>query len=115
MRISNKKVIDGMAEFIMHSMSIEDIRRYYKEFKYRHIDYNIYQYGCLDIYDYDLYLRLVDLGVDTKAVKEYSKVLDFGCTMKHREDIRDLYKRLVRKAVDKIIYEDSFHRMFTTN
>lgn len=35
--------------------------------------------------------------------------------MKHRENIRDLYKRLVRKAVDKIIYEDSFHRMFTTN
>lgn len=112
MRISNKKVIDGMAEYIMHTMDIETIRKYYKEFKHRHIDYNVYQYGCLDIHDYDLYLRLVDLGVDTKPVIEYSKVLDRGCTMKHRENIRDLYKRLVRKAVDKIIYEDSFHRMF---
>lgn len=115
MRISNKKVINRMAEYIMHTMDIETIRKYYKEFRGKHIDYNVYQYGCLDIYDYDLFLRLVDLGVDTKAVTEYSKVLDRGCTMKHRENIRDLYKRLVRKAVDKIIYEDSFHRMFTTN
>ncbi len=113
MRINNKKVIDGMARYIMNTMSIEDIRKYYKEFKYKYIDYNVYQYGNLDVYDYDLYLRLVDLGVDTKPVREYGKVLDFGCTMEHRQNIRDLYKRLVRKAVDKIIYEDSFHRMFT--
>lgn len=114
MRINNKKVIDGMAKYIMNSMSIEEIKRYFKEFRYNEIDYNIYQYGNLDVYDYDLYLRLVNLGVDTKPVKEYSKVLDFGCTMKHREDIRNLYKRLVRAAVRKIINEDRFHNKTST-
>ena len=114
MRINNKKVIDGMARYIMNSMSIEEIKRYFKEFRYSEVDFNIYQYGNLDIYDYDLYLRLVDLGVDTKPVKEYSKVLDFGCTMKHREDIRNLYKRLVRLAVRKIINEDRFHHKTST-
>lgn len=115
MRINNKKVIDGMAKYIMSTMCMEDIKRYFKEFRYNEIDYNIYQYGNLDIYDYDLYLRLVNLGVDTKPVKEYSKVLDFGCTMKHREDIRNLYKRLVRLAVRKIINEDRFHGGFKIN
>ena len=115
MRINNKKVVDGMTKYIMNSMSIEEIKRYFKEFRYNEIDYNIYQYGNLDVYDYDLYLRLVDLGVDTKPVKEYSKVLDFGCTMKHREDIRNLYKRLVRLAVRKIINEDRFHKTSTIN
>lgn len=115
MRINNKKVIDGMAKYIKSVMCMEDIRRYFKEFKYKEIDFNIYQYGSLDIYDYDLYLRLVNLGVDTKPVKEYSKVLDFGCTMKHREDIRNLYKRLVRQTVQKIINEDKFHETFTIN
>ena len=90
-----------MAKYITSTMCMEDINRYFKEFRYKEIDYNIYQYGNLDIYDYDLYLRLVNLGVDTKPVKEYSKVLDFGCTMKHRENIRNLYKRLVRLAVHK--------------
>lgn len=115
MRINNKKVIDGMAKYIASTMHMEDIKRYFKEFGCKEIDYNIYQYGNLDIYDYDLYLRLVNLGVDTKPVKEYSKVLDFGCTMKHREDIRNLYKRLVRKAVRKIISEDRFHGGFKIN
>ena len=113
MRINNKKVIDGMARYIMDEMCTEDIKRYFKEFRYNETDYNIYQYGNLDIYDYDLYLRLVNLGVDTKPVKEYSKVLDFGCTMKHRKDIRNLYKRLVRLAVRKIINEDRFHKTST--
>lgn len=115
MRINNKKVINGMVKYIMNSMSIEEIKRYFKEFRRNEIDYNIYQYGNLDIYDYDLYLRLVNLGVDTKPVKEYSKVLDFGCTMKHREDIRNLYKRLVRLAVLKIIDEDRFHKTSIIN
>lgn len=42
MRISNKKVIDRMAEYIMHKMDIETIRKYYNEFRGKHIDYNIY-------------------------------------------------------------------------
>lgn len=115
MRINNKKVIDGMVKYIMQTMSIKEIKRYYNEFRYNEIDYNIYQYGNLDIYDYDLYLRLVNLGVDTKPVKEYGKVLDFGCTMKHREDIRNLYKYLVRLAVRKIINEDRFHKTSIIN
>lgn len=115
MRINNEKVIDGMAKYIMDTMSIKEIKRYFKEFGRNKIDYNIYQYGNLDAYDYDLYLRLVNLGVDTKPVKEYSKVLDFGCTTKHREDIRNLYKRLVRLAVRKIINEDRFHKTSIIN
>ena len=115
MRINNKKVVDGMAKYIMGAMWMEDIKRYFKEFRYNEIDCNIYQYGNLDIYDYDLYLRLVKLGVDTKPVKEYSKVLDSGCTMKHREDIRNLYMRLVRLAVFKIINEDGFHKTSIIN
>ena len=35
--------------------------------------------------------------------------------MKHKEDIRNLYKRLVRLAVLKIINEDRFHKMSIIN
>ena len=72
-------------------MCIRDrIRHYKKEFG-RNVAQTIYEYGCLDCYDYDLYLTLVNLGVNTKPVKEYSKVLDWGCTYKHREAIRQEY------------------------
>lgn len=58
-----------------------------------------YLYGCLDCYDYDLYKTLLDLGVTTKPVKEYSKVLDWGCTYKHREAIRQEYVKAIYYAL----------------
>lgn len=57
------------------------------------------EYGCLDCCDYDLYKTLVDLGVNTKPVKEYSKVLGGGCTYKHRENIRKEFVKAIYYAL----------------
>lgn len=102
MYATNKKVINKMKDLILNYMDVKEVIRYKENFPYE-LDYNIYQYGCLDCYDYDLYKRLADFGVTTKPVTEYEKVLDFGCTYKHREDIRNLYKIVVRRAVQEII------------
>lgn len=101
---TNKKVIEQMKNLILECVEISDIKKYYKTFPYE-LDYNIFQYGCLDCYDYDLYKRLKSFGITTKPVKEYEKVLDFGCTYRHRENIRNLYKIVVRRAVQEIIKE----------
>lgn len=101
MNINNKKLIKGMQNYILAVMDKSEILRYKKEFP-RELDYNIYTYGCLDIYDYDLFKRLKDLGLTNSSVKNYEKVLNFGCTYKHREDIRNNYKYLVRLAVKDI-------------
>ena len=108
MYATNKKVINKMKELILNCMDIKEVIRYWKEFPYE-LDYNIFQYGCLDCYDYDLYKRLKEFGVNTKAVTEYEKVLDFGCTYKHRENIRNLYKIVVRRAVQEITREFQFN------
>lgn len=102
MRPSNNVVIDKMINYMTSVMDVSEILRYRLSFPIEYY-YNIYQYGNLDIYGYDLYKRLIEFGVDTKAVKEYTKVLDFGCTYKYREDIRNICKNLVRRAVMKII------------
>lgn len=104
MKLNNKIVIEKMKDLIKENLSLNDFLRYLKEFKYEY-DFNIFQYGNLDIYDYDLYKRLEDFGVTTKAVVEYSKVLDSGCTYKHRENIRNNYKTLVRRAA-RSLYTD---------
>lgn len=101
MNINNKKVIEDMKQYIFKMMDKSEILEYKKTFP-REIDYNIYTYGNLDIYDYDLFKRLKDFGVTNSSVKEYEKVLDFGCTFKHRENIRETYMRLVRLAVRDI-------------
>lgn len=59
----------------------------------------MYEYGNFDIYDYDLYCTLVKCGVTTKPVKEFEKVLDWGCTYKHRENIRNEYVKLVYNTI----------------
>lgn len=102
MRTNNQKVIKKMAEYILENMDKSEVERYKKEFPFE-LDYNIYAYGNLDIYDYNLFKRLKDFSVDVKAVTEYEKVLDSGCTYKHRENIRNTYKTLVRKAVIYIV------------
>lgn len=102
MRPTNKKVIKKMSDYILEVMYHPDIKRYFDTFSAEY-DFNIYKYGCLDIYDYDLYKRLLDFGVDTKAIIEYTKVLNGGCTYKHREDVRNTYKQVVRYAVQNII------------
>ena len=111
MRINNQKVIRQMAEYILENMDISEIIRYKKEFPFIN-DYNIYTYGCLDIYDYDLFKRLKDFGVDTKAVTEYEKILDGDCTYKHRENIRNTYKALVHNAVNYILKRDKVLQSF---
>ena len=95
MKLNNKIIIEKMKNLIKENLSLNDFKKYMNTF-YKEYDFNIFQYGNLDIYDYDLYKRLEDFGVTTKAVIEYSKVLDFGCTYKHREDIRKNYRYLVR-------------------
>lgn len=104
MRLNNKKVINKMCKLIRSNLSMNDFRRYIKEF-YKEYDFNIFQYGNLDIYDYDLYKRLDEFGVTTKAVTEHAKVLDSGCTYKHRENIRQAYKTLVRRAAQELMFQ----------
>lgn len=104
MKLNNKIVIEKMKDLIKENLSLDDFQRYLKEFKYED-DFNIFQYCNLDIHDYNLYKRLEDFGVTTKAVTEYSKVLDFGCTYKHRENIRNEYKILVGRAA-RSLYTD---------
>lgn len=104
MIISNQKVIDRMKELIRKNVSMNDFERYVHKFPERK-DFNLYSYGNLDIYDYDLYKRLKDFGVTIKAVKEYEKVLDFGCTYKHRENIRNAYIRLVSYAARQLNWD----------
>jgi len=105
MRINNQKVVKQMAEYILENMDMSEVVRYKKNFPFEY-DYNIYAYGNLDIYDYDLFKRLKYFGVDTKAVTEYEKILDGGCTHKHRENIRNTYTALVRNAVNYILKQD---------
>ena len=104
MRITNKKVIAEMAELIKENLCLNDFMRYCKEFQ-RELDYNIYQYGNLDIYDYDLFKRLESFGVTQKSITEFKKVLDTGCTYTHRENLRNTYKLLVRRASQYLIDE----------
>lgn len=94
----NYKVRLQFARDIVERMGIDEIRRYKKVFG-RKVAQVIYEYGCLDCYDYDLYKTLVDLGITTKPVKEYSKVLDWGCTYKHRKDIRKEYVKAICYAL----------------
>lgn len=94
----NFKVRLQFAKYIVECMGIDEVRHYKKEFG-RNVAQTIYEYGCLDCYDYDLYKTLVDLGVNTKPVREYSKVLDGGCTDKHREDIRNEYVKAITYAL----------------
>ena len=101
MNINNKKVIKAMKQYILEVMDESEVKRYKKEFPFE-LDYNIYTYGNLGIYDYDLFKRLKDFGVTNSSVKEYEKVLDFGCTYKHRENIRKNYMYLVRLAAQEI-------------
>ena len=108
MYATNKKVINKMKKLILDYMDVKEVIRYIKEFPYE-LDYNIFQYGCLDCYDYDLYKRLKEFGVNTKPVTEYEKVLDFGCTYKHRENIRNLYKIVVRRAAKEIFSDFKYN------
>ena len=110
MKLNNKIIIEKMKDLIRENLSLNDFQRYLKEFKYEY-DFNIFQYGNLDIYDYDLYKRLRDFGATTKADIEYSQVLDFGCTYKHRENIRNDYKTLVRRAARSLYSDIRFGRL----
>lgn len=94
----NYKVRLAFARYIVERMGIDKIRRYKKEFGWR-TPQTIFEDGCLDCYDYDLYKTLVDLEVNTKPVREYSKVLDWGCTYKHRKDIRQEYVKAIYYAL----------------
>lgn len=105
MRTNNKKAINQMKDLIKEYMDMSDIKRYYNEFRGVEYDFNVFMYGNLDCYDYDLFKRLKSFGINTKAVTEYEKVLNGGCTYRHREAIRNTYKQLVHNAVLEIIKE----------
>ena len=88
MNINNKKVIDKMIGFILSNVDTSDIERYYKQFPYEY-DYNIYQYGNLDVMYWELKERLRKFGVTKK--------------FKNNEDVELTYMYLIRMAVNKII------------
>ena len=77
-----------MIDFILSNVETSDIERYYEQFPYE-LDYNIYQYGNLDIMYWELKERLREFGV-TK-------------TLKTNTDIKNTYMSLVRLATDKFI------------
>ena len=98
----NKKVREQFKKYMVETMTLPEIKRYAKSFPYEY-DFNIYQQGNLDVYDYDLFLRLQGLGIDTHAVKEFEKVLNTGCTGDHRENLRNTYKQLVRRCTQELL------------
>lgn len=104
-RVNTKELVDKMAYYIMRNMDIADIRKYRNNFL-RELDYNVYRYGNLDIYDYDLWHTLYTFGLRNKAVTNYHKNLDtIPFPYKYREAIRNTYMHLVRLAIDKILKE----------
>lgn len=98
-KITNKKLVEKFAHYILEQMSASEVKRYYNRFRHE-MDFNIFQYGNLDIYDYDLYRTLYNLGLRTKPVMNYHNNLDtFPFPYRYREDVRKAYKYLVREAV----------------
>lgn len=107
-RIDNKNFLEKFAYMMLSNMSIEEIKRYIKEFP-RELDFNIYQYGNLDCYDYDLYKCLYYMGLRTKAVMNYHNNLDvMPFPYKHKEAIRNEYKKAIRYTVKYIKKEGLF-------
>ena len=100
MRATNKKAVEAMSNYIMASLCYSDFKRYTKEFP-NEIDFNIYQYGNLDVYNYDLFMFFKLLGVDEKFVKNYEKELntDDGVSDKTINATIYAYKLLVRRGV----------------
>lgn len=88
MNVNNKKVIDKMIDFVLSNVELSEIERYYKQFPFE-CDYNIYQYGNLDVTYWELKKRLRKFGITKK--------------FKNNDDIEFTYTYLVRMAVKKII------------
>lgn len=100
MRATNKKAVEAMANLIKANLCYSDFKRYQKEFP-KEIDFNIYQYGNLDVYNYDLFVFFKLLGVDEKFVKDYEKELATidGVSDKTIDATIHAYKMLVRRGV----------------
>lgn len=86
--------------------TLNEIRRYKKEFGRHNYGRVLYEYGNFDVSDCDLYQRLASLGDKHSSVRAYSKVLESGCTYKHREKLRARYIDVVTKAVEMFDYSD---------
>lgn len=97
-----KDIIENMKAFIKEQIEENDILRYVNQFP-EELDYNIYQYGNLDITYWELLCRLCKIGyfsddINPRVLRELYPFLDI-------EAIVDEYKRLVREAVDEIVSE----------
>lgn len=104
MKCNNRKAMQKFYETFKETIDRE-FKHYKRKFGFMglytyEVAETMYKYGCFDIYDYDSYLTLVECGIDTKAVTEYTKVLDGGCTYKHRENLRQAYVSLVYHTLD---------------
>ena len=100
MRKSNKKVVQAIENKILFNLCYEDFKRYQKEFP-RELDFNIFQYGNLDIYNYDLFMFFKNIGVTEKFILNYEKQLESleGVNDKTIDILIYSYKNVVRKAV----------------
>ena len=103
MRATNKKVIETMENLIKNNLCYSDFKRYQKEFP-KELDFNIYQYGNLDCYNYDLFIFFKNVGVTEKFVSNYEKELNDidGVTDKTIDATIHAYKLLVRRAVARL-------------
>lgn len=107
-RVDNKNFLEKFAYHLLNHMSINEVKRYVKEFP-KELDFNIYQYGNLDVYDYDLYKSLYYMGLRTKAVMNYHNNVDVvPFPYKHREAVRNEYKKAIRYTVRYIKKEGLF-------
>lgn len=98
-RTDNKNFNEKFAYHLLNHMGTDEVKRYVKAFP-RELDFNIYQYGNLDIYDYDLYKSLFYMGLRTKAVLNYHNNLDvMPFPYKYREAIRTEYKKAIRYTI----------------
>ena len=101
--MQNIKVVEKMENLIKKNLCYSDFKRYQNEFS-KEIDFNIYQYGNLDIYYYDLFVFFKNAGVTDKFIIEYEKQLKNidGVSDKILDTTENAYKNLVRKAVKRL-------------
>lgn len=97
-----KDIVKNMMVYIKRQMEEDEILRYVSNFP-DEVDYNIYQYGNLDITDWKVLSRLYKIGYfpDDISLQTLDELYSFFDV----EIIEFKYKKCVREAVDEIASE----------
>lgn len=99
--VKNKQVRDKFKKYVLNNIGTSEVKNFKKNFPFDWAD-SMYVSGSLDVYDYDLYCTLRELGVTTKPVLEFEKVLNTNCTYRHREQLRTEYVKLIYNSLKEV-------------